>query len=88
MAAVDKIEEKRKPDDFIGHRNRTPAPINPIVNDTFTMGLLFVPVGFDPKDSLVWDCQATICAPESVVNKMFCDKIHKKQHVFLDTLKC
>ena len=23
MAAVDKIEEKRKPEDFIGHRNRT-----------------------------------------------------------------
>ena len=22
MAAVDKIEEKRKPEDFIGHRNR------------------------------------------------------------------
>ena len=63
-------------------------PINPIVNDTFTMGFIFVPVGFDPKDSLAWDCQATICAPESVVNKMFCDKIHKKRHVFLDTLKC
>ena len=26
VAAVDKIEEKRKPDDFVGHRNRTPAP--------------------------------------------------------------
>ena len=25
-AAVDKIEEKRKPEDFIGHRKRTPAP--------------------------------------------------------------
>jgi len=25
VAAVDKIEEKRKPDDFIGHRNRPPA---------------------------------------------------------------
>ncbi len=23
VAAVDKIEEKRKPEDFIGHRNRT-----------------------------------------------------------------
>ena len=26
MAAVDKIEDQRKPDDFIGHRNRTSAP--------------------------------------------------------------
>ena len=26
VAAVDKIEEKRKPEDFIGHRKRTPAP--------------------------------------------------------------
>ena len=25
-AAVDKIEEERKPEDFIGHRKRTPAP--------------------------------------------------------------
>ena len=25
MAAVDKIEEKRKPEDFIGHRNRRAA---------------------------------------------------------------
>ena len=25
VAAVDKIEEKRKPEDFIGHRNRTPG---------------------------------------------------------------
>ena len=25
-AAVEKIEGKRKPDDFFGHRNRTPAP--------------------------------------------------------------
>ena len=25
VAAVDKIEEKRKPEDFIGHRNRMPA---------------------------------------------------------------
>ena len=25
VAAVDKIEEKRKPEDFIGHRKRTPA---------------------------------------------------------------
>ena len=26
VAAVDKIEDKRKPDDFIGHRNRMPTP--------------------------------------------------------------
>ena len=26
VAAVDKIEEKRKPEDFFGHRNRPPAP--------------------------------------------------------------
>ena len=25
MAAVEKIEEKRKPEDFFGHRKRTPA---------------------------------------------------------------
>ena len=25
MAAVDKIEDQRKPEDFIGHRNRTPV---------------------------------------------------------------
>ena len=25
VAAVAKIEEKRKPEDFVGHRNRTPA---------------------------------------------------------------
>ena len=29
VAAVDKIEEKRKPEDFIGHRNRTPGTIIP-----------------------------------------------------------
>ena len=26
-AAVDKIEEKRKPEDFIGHRNRADSPL-------------------------------------------------------------
>ena len=26
MAAVDKIKDQRKPDDFIGYRNRTPTP--------------------------------------------------------------
>ena len=30
VAAVDKIEEKRKPEDFIGHRNRT-APVRRLV---------------------------------------------------------
>ena len=25
VAAVDKIEDQRKPEDFIGHRNRTPV---------------------------------------------------------------
>ena len=29
VAAVDKIKEKRKPEDFIGHRNRTPGTIIP-----------------------------------------------------------
>jgi hypothetical protein len=29
-AAVDKIEEKRKPEDFIGHRKRTPAYLGTI----------------------------------------------------------
>ena len=28
VAAVDKIEGMRKPEDFVGHRNRTPAPNN------------------------------------------------------------
>ena len=27
MAAVDKIEEKRKSEDFIGHRNRANSPL-------------------------------------------------------------
>ena len=27
VAAVDKIEEKRKPEDFIGHRNRANFPL-------------------------------------------------------------
>ena len=27
VAAVDKIEEKRKPEDFIGHRNRANSPL-------------------------------------------------------------
>ena len=30
VAAVDKIEEKRKPEDFIGHRNRKPAYYTPL----------------------------------------------------------
>ena len=30
VAAVDKIEEKRKPEDFVGHRNRPPAYYNTI----------------------------------------------------------
>ena len=45
MAAVDKIEEKRKPDDFIGYRNRKrhsnppllrcPAEISPVKAGSF-----------------------------------------------------
>ena len=35
-AAVDKIEEKRKPEDFVGNRNRTPAPQNTVETRTFT----------------------------------------------------
>jgi hypothetical protein len=27
VAAVDKIEDQRKPEDFVGHRNRTPGTI-------------------------------------------------------------
>ena len=34
MAAVDKIEEKRKPEDFVGHRNRTPSTKIPTLIDT------------------------------------------------------
>ena len=37
VAAVDKIEEKRKPEDFIGHRNRTPAPEKNGNRDTITV---------------------------------------------------
>ena len=29
VAAVDKIEDQRKPEDFVGHRNRTPGTIIP-----------------------------------------------------------
>ena len=28
VAAVDKIEDQRKPEDFVGHRNRTPGTKN------------------------------------------------------------
>ena len=28
VAAVDKIEDQREPEDFIGHRNRTPVPLS------------------------------------------------------------
>ena len=34
VAAVDKIEDKRKPDDFIGHRNRGPGIDNYVKRKT------------------------------------------------------
>ena len=33
LAAVDKIEEKRKPDDFIGHRNRESEGALPVADE-------------------------------------------------------
>ena len=40
VAAVDKIEEKRKPDDFIGHRNRKAIEYAGVVElaDTYDLG--------------------------------------------------
>ena len=35
--------------DSVPVRVRSPAPITPIVNDTFTMGVIFVPVGLEPE---------------------------------------
>ena len=43
-AAVDKIEEKRKPEDFVGYRNRTPGTTKPTRIDTIRViqGRLFL----------------------------------------------
>ena len=35
------------------------APINPIVNDTFTMGFIFVPVGLEPQVR-VWGARGAL----------------------------
>ena len=40
-------------------RVRPPAPINPIVNDTFTMGFIFVPVGLEPQVR-VWGARGAL----------------------------
>ena len=44
VAAVDKIEEKRKPEDFIGHRNRNTgrAVTHVLVNDPTTGYGIFI----------------------------------------------
>ena len=39
MAAVDKIEEKRKPEDFIGHRNRN-LRTNKLIKSLIMRGFL------------------------------------------------
>ena len=48
MELVDVVDSKSTAGDSVPVRVRSPAPINPIVNDTFTMGFIFVPVGLEP----------------------------------------
>ena len=45
VAAVDKIEDKRKPEDFIGHRNRNIDP--PLQEKSTPVGVLFFLSFFD-----------------------------------------
>ena len=41
MELVDVVDSKSTAGDSVPVRVRSPAPINPIVNDTFTMGVIF-----------------------------------------------
>ena len=41
MELVDVVDSKSTDGDIVPVRVRPPAPINPIVNDTFTMGFIF-----------------------------------------------
>ena len=41
MELVDVVDSKSTAGDSVPVRVRSPAPINPIVNDTFTMGFIF-----------------------------------------------
>ena len=43
MAAVDKIEDQRKPEDFIGHRNRTPVLLSAKEENYLFINLTAVP---------------------------------------------
>ena len=42
MAAVDKIKDQRKPEDFIGHRNRKPVLLSAKVGIYILNGLLML----------------------------------------------
>ena len=49
MELVDVVDSKSTASDSVPVRVRSPAPINPIVNDPFTMGFIFVPFGLEPQ---------------------------------------
>ena len=59
MELVDVVDSKSTAGDSVPVRVRPPAPINPIVNDTFTMGFIFVPVGLEPQVR-VWGARGAL----------------------------
>ena len=59
MELVDVVDSKSTDGDIVPVRVRPPAPINPIVNDTFTMGFIFVPVGLEPQVR-VWGARGAL----------------------------
>ena len=56
---VDVTDSKSVGGNIVWVRVPPPAPINPIVNDTFTMGFIFVPVGLEPEVR-VWGARGAL----------------------------